>query len=138
MNTSTARRKALAQAHFATGLSVTGRPRSRLGWRIVAAGSPARMLSRLKYGAARKRLACQASRKPNQRVFNCGWTMTAAKPNPRNVRPIRLSHWVTRKALRTLDSSLDFGVRRKTPFFWISPWKHARVTAHPRLKKLYI
>jgi len=40
--------KTLAQAHLAAGLSVTGRPRSMIGWRIVGAGSPERMLSKLK------------------------------------------------------------------------------------------
>lgn len=48
IKTSAARRKALAQAHFAAGLSVTGRPRSRLGCCIVGKGSPARTLNRLK------------------------------------------------------------------------------------------
>jgi hypothetical protein len=41
INTRATRANMLAQAHLAAGFSLTGLPRSRLGWRMVGAGSPA-------------------------------------------------------------------------------------------------
>src|SRR5512134_1279351 len=64
--------------------------------------------------------------------------MNAATPDPRNNTPIRLSHWVTRRAFHIWELPRDFGVRRNTPFLWIKPWMQASVTAQPRLKKLYM
>jgi undecaprenyl diphosphate synthase len=59
-------------------------------------------------------------------------------PALRQARPMIVSQRVTERARIILELDFDFGVRKNTPIFCTRPWMQATVTAHPRLKKVYI
>src|SRR5690606_36729773 len=62
----------------------------------------------------------------------------ANRPARIQIIPMAVSHWVTWMARQDFEDVVDLGVRRKTPSRCTSPWIQARVTAQPRLKKLYM
>ena len=126
-----------AAAQRAAQPSLTSRPRisARL---VIGSCRRRRMLSRLKIGAAKYKLACHPSRPANKIVLTCGFRITRVIPKSAQSNPIPVSHCAARSARINPERDFVFGVRMKTPFGWISPWIHANVTVQPKLKKLPI